>query len=65
MGSRHNYALFGEFFAFFESSCRVVDCDWWKNFSENGTGFSFFFSRLVFYAKQRLPSPPNDIIVGF
>ena len=63
MGSRHDYAIYGMILAF--SGSGVLDIDWWMNFIKNGDGLSFSQSRLVFLAKQCVPSPPDNIIVGF
>ena len=40
----------------------MLGCDWRRNFFKNGDGFSQ--SRLVFLAKQCVPSPPNNISVS-
>ena len=50
------------YFFWFRFGC--VACDWRRNFFRKGDGFPFSYSRLVFLAKQCVPSPPNNIIVG-
>ena len=63
--SRHNYVMNRMIFAFFGSSSCVVDCDWWRSFFETEEYFPFSWSRLLFVAKQSVPSQPNNTIVAF
>ena len=62
MGCRHDLAINGRTSTFFGSGSDVLGCDLRRNFFENGDGLSFPYSRLVFLAKQYVPSTPNIII---
>ena len=65
MGSRHDYAENGNTFAFLAHIrvCLIVIGG--ETSSKKGNGSSFLNSRPNFVANQCVPSPPNNIIVGF
>ena len=55
--------MFGLILDIFGAGSDLLGFDWRRNFFKNGDSFSK--SRLVFLAKQCVPSPPKNIIVGF
>ena len=61
MGSRHDYAINGMFFAFFGTGSGVIDFDW-RSFFKTEDVFSFSESRLAFLTKQFVPSLPNLVV---
>ena len=63
MGSRHDYAIKGKFFAFLGPGSSVLDCHWRENFFKLGNGFSFSWSRLAFFAKQCVATAPSNVNV--
>ena len=65
MGNGYVYSIFGLILTFSGSGSDVLGCDWCRNFFKNGDGCTFPQSRLAFLAKQCVPSPPNNIVVGF
>ena len=64
MGVRHDCAIKGRIFAFLGSSSGGIEYDWRKNFYRIGAGFPFTYSRLVFLARQWVPSTPININFG-
>ena len=60
MGCRQEFVLNGNV-AFFGSSSVVLDCDFRKDFFENGDGFLFRSSDLTL-AKQCLPAKQHNCV---
>ena len=49
--STHDYAINGMIFAFFGTGFVAADCDWRKDFSNRGDGFSILYSLFDFLTK--------------
>ena len=60
-----NYAMNGMIFGFPGTGSGVLDCDWRRKLIQNGNEFPFPESRLVFLAKQRVPSPQTTYLSVF